>query len=350
MATSNVPVNGNEELELFDQKPLKINGFTLRGRKAIPEGKPSITQWSAALRFAGASYESSPYWIGHLMAYAETRAEWAEKLDQAMSVTGLSRKTLLNLASTVRNLDENALEIAPSLSHAAEVMSLEGPEQVEFMDKARTEGWTIPELRAEIRASKRRRVLAGQAKLEGMFRIIYADPPWAYGSSGATKDGSLGKAERHYECMTMEQIAGLPVGAHAMPNSALFLWVTAPMLFENPGPRDIIEAWGFDYKAHFVWDKVLGMPGSYNHVTHELLLVATRGSCLPDIPLPQPKSVITIRRSSEHSAKPREFRQLIEKHWPAGPYLELFGRERVEGWTVFGDDANLWGDEATHVD
>lgn len=26
--------------------------------------------------------------------------------------------------------------------------------------------------------------------------------------------------------------------------------------------------------------------------------------------------------------------------------LELFGRERVEGWSTFGDDAALWGAEA----
>lgn len=32
------------------------------------------------------------------------------------------------------------------------------------------------------------------------------------------------------------------------------------------------------------------------------------------------------------------------KHYTRGPYLELFGRKKVEGWSVFGNDARLWGD------
>jgi N6-adenosine-specific RNA methylase IME4 len=84
------------------------------------------------------------------------------------------------------------------------------------------------------------------------------------------------------------------------------------------------------------------MRGYYNHVVHEHLIVCTRGSCLPDVPTPQPKSIQTIRRSHEHSAKPEEFRRLIETHWNRGPYLELFGRKKVDGWSVFGNDARLW--------
>jgi N6-adenosine-specific RNA methylase IME4 len=184
-----------------------------------------------------------------------------------------------------------------------------------------------------------------------MYRVIYADPPWSYNDSGATKDGSLGKAARHYPSMTIEQLCRLPVQAHAMPDSILFMWVTVPLLLQNPGPREVLEAWGFTYKSNFNWDKVLGMRGHYSHVTHEHLIVATRGSCLPDAPTPQPKSSQTIRRSDEHSKKPDEFRRLIEKHWTRGPYLELFGRAKVKGWEVFGNDARLWSQdlEPKHV-
>ena len=36
-----------------------------------------------------------------------------------------------------------------------------------------------------------------------------------------------------------------------------------------------------------------------------------------------------------HSAKPEEVRRRIERLFP-GPYLELYGRESVSGWTVWG--------------
>jgi N6-adenosine-specific RNA methylase IME4 len=224
----------------------------------------------------------------------------------------------------------------------AEVAALEPIEQERWLEKAEAEGYTRAELRSEISAARRRSVIKGQAQLAGMYRVIYADPPWRYNDRGAAH----GRAESHYSTLSIEDLCKLPVEAHAMPNAALFLWCTAPLLLENPGPREVIEAWGFTYKANFVWHKVLGMPGAYNRVVHEHLLVATRGNGRPDVPTPQPLSVITLRRSDEHSAKPAEVRQMIERHYTIGPYLELFGRERAEGWTVFGDDAKLWSAQA----
>jgi N6-adenosine-specific RNA methylase IME4 len=146
--------------------------------------------------------------------------------------------------------------------------------------------------------------------------------------------------------MTIDELCKLPVEAHALEDSTLFMWVTAPFLLLEPGPREVVKAWGFDYKEHWIWDKVLGMPGSYSHVTHELLLICTRGRGTPDNKVDLPKSVFTIRRGDEHSAKPEEFRQRIVKHWTQGPYLELFGRKRVPGWSVFGNDARLWAEQS----
>ena len=196
-----------------------------------------------------------------------------------------------------------------------------------------------------MRAARRARVLDGQAVLEGMYRVIYADPPWVYGDSGATVDGSLGKAERHYEGLSIADLCKLPVEAHALPDSVLLLWVTAPLLMQNPGPRDVLEAWGFTYKTNLVWDKVLGNYGHYVHGRHEHLLICTRGSCLPDQPTPSPDSVYTERRSDVHSEKPEGIRTLIQRLYTRGPFLELFGRKRAEGWDVFGNDARLWAQE-----
>ena len=39
----------------------------------------------------------------------------------------------------------------------------------------------------------------------------------------------------------------------------------------------------------------------------------------------------------EHSAKPEEVRRRIDRLF-AGPYLELYGRNPVPGWTVWGNE------------
>ena len=51
-----------------------------------------------------------------------------------------------------------------------------------------------------------------------------------------------------------------------------------------------------------------------------------------------PESVVNERRSAIHSEKPESFRKTIERLYPLGRRLELFGRREVEGWTVYGNE------------
>lgn len=340
------PAGGS--LELFDDRPIELDGFKLRARSAVPVGRPKFEHWANAIRFAIATAESAPYWVGDLMRYAENRAEWADRMAQALDITGWSRQTILNYTSICNRVEEPERRLSPSVKHTDAVAALPREEQTKWLGKARDEGWNERELRVNIRASKRTKVIEGQARLEGLYRVIYADPPWTYFDSGPTKDGSLGKAERRYQTMDVDAIAKLPISEHALPRAVLFLWVPAPLLLQSPGPRDVIDAWGFTYKTGMVWDKVLGNYGHYVHGVHEHLLICTRGSCLPDRPTPSPKSILVERRGDEHSAKPAGMRKIIEGLYD-GPYLELFGREPVEGWDVFGNDARLWGQEAEAV-
>lgn len=336
------PGSGTDNL--FDERPIELGGFRLHATGADlvdRKVKPTIQGWQMAFSYACSSEQSAPLWVGDLLNYAETRADWREKLSQAVSVTGLSEKTLRNRAAVAKRVGTAAREVAPSVSHLEEVAKLDEDAQVEWLEAAKVEGWNHRELRVNIAASKRRKVISGQAVLEGQYRVIYADPPWSYRDSTPRPKGSHARASEHYASMTIEELCKLPVAAHALPNSVLFLWVTAPMLLENPGPRDVIEAWGFTPKAGFVWDKVNGMPGAYNRVNHEHLILATRGTGTPDRPTPQPDSVFVEKRGDIHSGKPASVRHMIEKLYD-GPYLELFGRERVSGWTVFGNDARLW--------
>lgn len=327
---------------ILDERPIELNGFTLRARSARAVGRPTLDQFTAAITFATGAYDASPYWVGDLCNYAEGRKDWAEKLDQAMEVSGLARHTLVKLAYIARRTPPEIRKIAPSISHAEEVAALPTASQRRFLEKATSEGWTKNELRQHVRAAARREVIDGQAQLEGMFRIILADPPWSYSASTPTAD-----ATKHYPTMSVEQLCALPVAAHAMTNAVLFMWCTVPLLLQNPGPREVLEAWGFEYKTNRVWDKVIGLPGHYGlQVKHEHLIIGTRGSCLPEVPTPHDDSVLVVRRTDQHSEKPEEIRDWIDRHWTYGPRVELFAREKRKGWQVFGNDARLWSKES----
>lgn len=328
---------------LFDLRPINLDGGVRLKAKCVEfTGQPTAQQWQAAMQFAEDCAVASPYWVGDLLAYAESREDWREKMDQLQAHTGMARQTLHNLTSISRRVALPERELAPSIAYAEAVAKLTPAEQREFLAKARDEGWKSNELRDEVRAAARVRVIEGQAHLDGQYRIIYADCPWRYRESGTRPDGAGARAERHYPTMSIEELCALPVKAHARPHAVLFAWVTVPLLFENPGPREVFEAWGFRYASNMTWDKVLGIPGRFFQVQHEHLIVLERGSCPPDRPTPKPRSVLTVRRSDKHSEKPEEARRMITSLYTTGPFLELFGREPVEGWTVFGNDVKLW--------
>ena len=171
---------------------------------------------------------------------------------------------------------------------------------------------------------------------DGVYRVIYADPPWEYGDK-RTNDANSGSAESQYPTMPIDDICGLAVPEIAAVDSVLFLWATAPLLTEA---IQVIESWGFTYKAQFVWDKVKGFNGHYNDVRHELLLVATRGSCVPKIDTLDP-SIVQAKRT-QHSRKPDCFYELIERMYPPGErtHVELFARRSRNGWQSWGNQVD----------
>ena len=95
----------------------------------------------------------------------------------------------------------------------------------------------------------------------------------------------------------------------------------------SPGPR-----WPF------VWDKQRVNPGFYTLSQCELCLVFKHGR------IPAPRGARNVRqlvseKRSAHSQKPDEVRRRIEAMFPYARRIELFARERAEGWTPWGLDA-----------
>jgi len=216
-------------------------------------------------------------------------------------------------------------------SHYAQELSRHEDTIAEVVAEAREKG-EIPVRHHVLKAIKANKPRPETPPLpKGKFNVIYADPPWSYGDKLVE---GYGAADHHYPQMSIDELCDMPIKDLVSKDAVLFLWVTSPLLDEC---WPIISAWGFEYKTSFVWDKVKHNYGHYNSVRHEFLLICTRGSFLP-----QSKTLVdsvqTIERSSKHSEKPEEFRNIIEAMYPKSEKLELFGRKKSDGWTVYGNE------------
>ena len=180
-------------------------------------------------------------------------------------------------------------------------------------------------------------VFPKQVSLFGPYDIIYADPPWSYRDKAAA--GKRG-ASFKYPTQSKKWIDNLPVKDLASDNCTLFLWVTMPKLNEC---WELIDKWGFQYKTvAFTWVKrnkkadswFWGM-GRWTRANAELCLLATRG---------KPKRVdagvhsIIDSRIEKHSQKPDEVRSRIVSLMGNLPRVELFARERADGWVAWGNE------------
>lgn len=180
------------------------------------------------------------------------------------------------------------------------------------------------------------------------FDVIYADPPWDYNGK-LQFDKSSTDAERidlskkifissaafKYPTLKTNELMKLPVQDIAKDDCLLFMWTSNPHLAQA---IELGEVWGFEYKTvAFVWDKMNHNPGQYTLSNCELCLVFKRGR------IPKPRGARNIKQlvrspRKEHSEKPIEVIQAIEKMFPSHTRIELFARRKAEGWSAWGLD------------
>jgi len=159
---------------------------------------------------------------------------------------------------------------------------------------------------------------------EGRFNVIYADPPWRYNLPFA------GSPDMHYPTLETEKICRLEIPV--ADDAVLFLWATNPCLKDA---FSVMSAWGFKYKTNMVWVKDRAGTGYWVRGQHELLLIGIKGKMETPLEQNRPPSVIFAPRTN-HSEKPKEVYEIIERMFPNGKYLELFARQKRERWCSWG--------------
>jgi len=172
------------------------------------------------------------------------------------------------------------------------------------------------------------------------YNIIYADPPWKATESGSGIRGTSDLHKRYNGVMTIEEICAMPIQDICENNCILFLWVTFPRLLEG---IKTIEAWGFKYKSlGFNWikknkksDSLFWGMGYYTRQNPEICLIGVKGKMLK-----KSGGVHCVIESpiEEHSKKPDIIRDKIIEIVGDLPRVELFARQKTEGWDVWGNE------------
>jgi N6-adenosine-specific RNA methylase IME4 len=154
---------------------------------------------------------------------------------------------------------------------------------------------------------------------------------------------------RHYDCLSLDEIASLPVREVVAENALLWLWVPGPFLAVGAHVA-VMRAWRFEPTAFgFTWVKLnrnapelfiqrndlfMG-PGLTTRKNCEFVIIGRRGC--PER-LAKDVHEVILSRVREHSRKPDEVYSRIERYC-AGPRLELFARESRPNWTTWGNQA-----------
>lgn len=177
------------------------------------------------------------------------------------------------------------------------------------------------------------------------FGAICADPPWDESGGGKIKRG----ADKHYPLLNTHDIPRVMMSApewRPANDSHLYLWVTNNFL---PDGMWVMSMLGFRYVTNIAWVKDKSGLGVYFRGKHELILFGVRGvginarterrnlstvfddaADIDGLSIGAPRGI--------HSAKPADFRELIEQR-SRGPHLEMFCRgEPRPGWTAWGNE------------
>lgn len=177
------------------------------------------------------------------------------------------------------------------------------------------------------------------------YQIIYADPPWSYSDkrtgSGKNNPNGAGGALKHYNTMTTDLICKLQIKEISADGCMLFLWATSPLL---PDAFRVMESWGFKYKTMgFVWAKTTNDGskirgdgiGNYTIQNAEFCLIGLKGKYWRN---KTGVKQFILSPKKRHSEKPNEVRGRIIELCGDLPRIELFAREKTEGWDTWGNE------------
>jgi len=259
------------------------------------------------------------------------------KENQAIQFKGNSLKQISAEVKPIETRKELAKVANVSHDTIAKVKKIEAVASEEVKDRLNSGEISINEAYKSIKKveraidiEKQREDIANNvmAKIDGLFEVISIDPPWNYGRA---YDPDSSRVANPYPEMTQSEL--LSIELPFADDSVCLLWTTQAFIFDA---KELLDKWGFTYKATIVWDKEKMGMGAWLRMQCEFCLIGIKGN--PAWNNTKYRDIIREPRR-EHSRKPDCFFEMIEEI-TVGRRLEYFSRENRKGWEVYGNETN----------
>jgi site-specific DNA-methyltransferase (adenine-specific) len=184
------------------------------------------------------------------------------------------------------------------------------------------------------------------------YNVLYVDPPWDFSNRfKGKKKIEDGKTIQHsitekYPTMNIKELKELRefIDKITTKNSVLFMWTTDAHL---KSALEVMEAWGYTYKTiGFIWNKKeksgkqVCYMGMWTMKGSEICLLGTKGNPHKLLKSRKVRQLVEAERG-RHSEKPQEVRdRIVEMFGDKAKYLEIFAREKVAPFDVWGNEVN----------
>ena len=247
------------------------------------------------------------------------KSEQGRTIEKIGKVASVGKDTI----AKVKKIQEKAPEEVKAKLRTGEVSINAAYKEIKKEEKKLIRLEKIEEIKTEI--------AKGLKAPNGLYDVIAIDPPWEYSERGGSSsksfddDGNRGGVD--YPTMTVNELKKINIPCK--DDSVIYLWTTHAFLRDA---FDLLEAWGYTYKATIVWDKVSMGMGRNIRMQVEFCLLATKGK--PMLDGSGERDIITEPRR-QHSRKPEAFYTKVE-NMTAGYKLDYFAREQRDGWFTYG--------------
>jgi N6-adenosine-specific RNA methylase IME4 len=283
--------------------------------------------------------EQRQWYLGSI-AESVARNYEEQGIERFARAVGCKASTVWQYAQVYQRF-KNSERSELSWSHHLVASYSDDPERA--LEQAAKGNLSVQGLRLVVRTEQQRKFLLDQnqiAQFESLgkfrsilFRAIVVDPPWEYDDQG-----SRVSAGWHYDTLSINELASMPIGEIAASEGChLYLWVTNSFMRQA---YRLLDAWGFEEKTIITWVKetkdgrvTVGF-GHYFRNATEHMIFASKGN-LPTLCSNQPNVLFAGRQ--RHSQKPESAYRVVERMSPP-PYLEVIGRRKRKGWTVWGNE------------
>lgn len=226
---------------------------------------------------------------------------------------------------TTQPVITKAIKIAEAVVQEPDLARLKGKQILreislkEQQEKIRQEAFTLP---------------------DGEYHVIVCDAPWDAYPGSYDPDGR--RCVPEYPTMSIEEIKSLDVPSLAAENCVLWFWGINRLMKEA---FEIIDHWGFVPKTILTWVKPSIGLGRWLRGQTEHCILAIKGKIPWKI---DNESTVLFADRREHSRKPDEFYELVEKIC-VGRMLDMFSREPREGWDQYGDETEKFQEKESAV-